>query len=36
MAAMAENQLMYDAATEALKRKIGMLKYVIGEGGGNR
>lgn len=36
MAAMAENQLLYDSAAEMLKRKIGMLKYVIGEGGGNR
>jgi flagellar basal-body rod protein FlgB len=36
MAAMAENQLLYDSAAEMLKRKIGMLKYAIGEGGGNR
>jgi flagellar basal-body rod protein FlgB len=36
MAKMAENQLVYDAAVELLKRKIGMLKYGIGEGGGNR
>jgi len=36
MASMAENQLLYDSAAEMLKRKIGMLKYVIGEGGGNR
>ena len=36
MASMAENQLLYDSAAEMLKRKIGMLKYAIGEGGGNR
>lgn len=36
MAKMAENQLMYDASAEILKRKLGMLKYAIGEGGGNR
>lgn len=36
MAKLAENQLLYDAAAEALKRKLGMLKYAISEGGGNR
>jgi flagellar basal-body rod protein FlgB len=36
MAKMAENQLLYDASVEMLKRKLGMLKYSIGEGGGNR
>lgn len=36
MAKMAENQLMYDSAAEMLKRKLGMLKYTITEGGGNR
>src|SRR6476620_8061505 len=36
MAKMAENQLLYDASTEMLKRKLGMLKYAISEGGGNR
>lgn len=36
MAKMAENQLLYDAATEMLKRKLGMLRYAITEGGGNR
>lgn len=36
MAAMAENQLLYDASTEMLKRKLGMLKYAITEGGGGR
>jgi flagellar basal-body rod protein FlgB len=36
MAKMAENQLLYDAAAEMIKKKIGMLKYSISEGGGNR
>jgi flagellar basal-body rod protein FlgB len=36
MANMAENQILYDASTEMLKRKLGMLKYAITEGGGNR
>lgn len=36
MAKMAENQLIYDASAEVLKKKLGMLKYAISEGGGNR
>ncbi|MBL7716734.1 MAG: flagellar basal body rod protein FlgB [Bdellovibrionales bacterium] len=36
MAKMSENQLLYDASAEILKRKLGMLKYAISEGGGNR
>ncbi len=36
MARMAENQLMYDASAEMLRRKLGMLKYAITEGGGGR
>ncbi len=36
MGKMAENQILYDASAEILKRKIGMLKYAITEGGGNR
>lgn len=36
MAKMAENQLIYDASAEMLKRKLGMLKYAISEGGGGR
>lgn len=36
MAKMAENQLLFDASAEMLKRKLGMLKYAITEGGGNR
>jgi flagellar basal-body rod protein FlgB len=35
MARMAENQILYDASAEILKRKLGMLKYAISEGGGN-
>ncbi len=36
MALLSENQLLFDAAAELMKRKIGMVKYAIGEGGGNR
>jgi flagellar basal-body rod protein FlgB len=36
MAKLAENQLLYDASAEMIKRKLGMLKYAITEGGGNR
>jgi flagellar basal-body rod protein FlgB len=36
MSNLAENQLLYDASVEMLKRKLGMLKYGITEGGGNR
>jgi flagellar basal-body rod protein FlgB len=34
MARQAENQILYDTSTEILKRKLGMLKYSIAEGGG--
>ena len=36
MEKLAENQILYDASTEILKRKLNMLKYAITEGGGNR
>jgi len=36
MARLAENQLLYSASIELLKKKLGMLKYSITEGGGNR
>lgn len=36
MAKLAENQLVYDASAELLKKKLGMLKYAITEGGGGR
>ena len=35
MVKLAENQLLYDAAVELLKKKMGMLKYAISEGGGS-
>jgi flagellar basal-body rod protein FlgB len=35
MAKLVENQLLYDSSAEMLKRKLGMLKYAITEGGGN-
>lgn len=35
MAKMAENQLLYDASVEMMKKKLGMLKYSVTEGGGN-
>lgn len=34
LARQAENQILYDTSTEILKRKLGMLKYSIAEGGG--
>lgn len=34
MAKLAENQLLYDASVEMIKKKLGMLKYAIAEGGG--
>ena len=36
MVKLAQNQILYDASTEMLKRKLNMLKYAISEGGGNR
>lgn len=36
MAEMAENQQMYEASIEMLKRKLGIVKYGITEGGGNK
>lgn len=36
MANLAENQLSYELSTEMLRKKLGMLKYVITEGGGSR
>jgi len=35
MAKLAENQLLYDASIEMMKKKLGMLKYSVTEGGGN-
>jgi flagellar basal-body rod protein FlgB len=31
---LAENQIQYDSAAEMLRRKLGLLKYAISEGGG--
>jgi flagellar basal-body rod protein FlgB len=36
MAKMKENQILYNASIEALRKKIGMMEYGISEGGGNR
>lgn len=36
MVELSSNQLQYDAATEMLRRKIGLLKYALSEGGGNK
>jgi len=36
MAKLAENQLLSEASVEMLKKKLGMLKYAISEGGGSR
>ena len=29
---LAENQIMYEAATQMLNKKMGLLKYVAGDG----
>jgi flagellar basal-body rod protein FlgB len=36
MAKMKENQIMYNTAVEALRKKIGMMEYAVSEGGGNK
>ncbi len=36
MAKMKENQVLYNASIETLRKKIGMLEYGITEGGGNK
>ncbi len=36
MVAMKENQILYNTAVEAIRKKLGMLEYGINEGGGNR
>jgi flagellar basal-body rod protein FlgB len=36
MVKLAQNQLLYDASVEMMKKKLGMLKYAVSEGGGNR
>jgi flagellar basal-body rod protein FlgB len=36
MAKMKENEILYNASIESLRKKIGMLEYGISEGGGNK
>ena len=36
MTKMKENEILYSASIEALRKKIGMLEYGITEGGGNK
>ena len=36
MAKMKENEILYNASVESLRKKIGMLEYGISEGGGNK
>ncbi len=36
MSKMKENQILYNASVESLRKKIGMLEYGITEGGGNK
>jgi flagellar basal-body rod protein FlgB len=36
MAKMKENELLYNASIETLRKKLGMLEYGITEGGGNK
>jgi flagellar basal-body rod protein FlgB len=36
MAKMKENQMLYSASVESLRKKLGMLEYGITEGGGNK
>lgn len=36
MAKMKENQILYSASIESLRKKLGMLEYGITEGGGNK
>lgn len=36
MAKMKENQILYNASVEAMRKKLGMLEYGISEGGGNK
>lgn len=36
MVRMKENQILYSATVEALRKKLGMLEYGITEGGGNK
>jgi flagellar basal-body rod protein FlgB len=35
MTALAENQILYNAAADLVRKKLAMLKYSISDGGGN-
>ncbi len=35
MVSMAQNQLLYDAAADLVKKKLALLKYSISDGGGH-
>jgi flagellar basal-body rod protein FlgB len=36
MSNMIQNQILYDAAVQVMKKRLGMLSYSVTEGGGNR
>lgn len=36
MAKLAENQILYNSSVEMLKRKLGMLRYAVSDGGGGQ
>ncbi|MBS1958644.1 MAG: flagellar basal body rod protein FlgB [Bdellovibrionales bacterium] len=36
MTKMKENQILYNASIESLRKKLGMLEYGVTEGGGNK
>jgi flagellar basal-body rod protein FlgB len=36
MGKLSENEILYNSSAELLKKKLGMLKYAISEGGGGR
>ena len=36
MAKMKENEILYNASIEMMRKKLGMLEYGISEGGGNK
>ena len=36
MSKMKENEILYNASIEALRKKLGMIEYAVSEGGGNK
>jgi len=36
MAKMKENEILYNASIESMRKKLGMLEYGVSEGGGNK